>query len=157
MRPVEASPGRMDAADRLTALGASAVIPRAELEGAPERPLLSERWAGAVDAVGGTTLANILASIKYCGAVAACGLTGGAELNTTVLPFLLRGVRLLGIDSVMCPAPRRRAAWERLAANMPKDRLARLTKIVPLAALPELGAKILNGETRGRIVVDVNA
>ena len=133
------------------------VIARAELEGAPERPLLSERWAGAVDAVGGTTLASILASTKYCGAVAACGLTGGAELNTTVLPFLLRGVRLLGIDSVMCPADRRRAAWARLAQHMPKDRLARLTEMVPLAALPELGAKILNGETRGRIVVDVNA
>jgi len=152
---VEASTGRAALADHLTALGASLIVPRDELE-VPERPLLSERWAGAVDAVGGKALAAILPQLTYHGAVASCGLAGGHELHTTVIPFLLRGVRLLGIDSVMCPAARRRAAWARLARDMPKGHIERLTEIVPLARLPELAGRILKGETRGRIVVDLS-
>ena len=138
------------------ALGAETIIDRAELAAAPERPLLSERWAGAIDAVGGTTLANILAQTAYGGAVAACGLAGGAKLDTTVIPFLLRGVKLLGIDSVMCPTNRREAAWARLAREMPADALERLSHTVPLSALAELGPKILQGQTAGRVVVDVH-
>ncbi len=152
---VEAATGRPELADHLKSLGAAEIIPRAELAAAPERPLLSERWAGAVDAVGGTTLACMLPQMRYHGAVAACGLAGGAEFSTTVLPFLLRGVRLLGIDSVMCPAERRRAAWARLGDEMPKDRLDALTEVVALAALPALADRILKGETRGRVVVDL--
>lgn len=152
---VEAATGRPELADHLKSLGAAAIIPRSELAAAPERPLLSERWAGAVDAVGGSTLACMLPQMRYHGAVAACGLAGGAEFSTTVLPFLLRGVRLLGIDSVMCPADRRRAAWARLGKEMPKDRLDALTQVVALDALPELAGRILKGETRGRVVVDL--
>ncbi len=131
------------------------IIPRDELE-VPERPLLPERWAGAVDAVGGNALSAILPQLTYHGAVASCGLAGGHELHTTVIPFLLRGIRLLGIDSVMCPAGRRRAAWARLARDMPKEHIERLSEVVPLAALPELADRILKGETRGRIVVDLS-
>ncbi len=154
---VTASTGRPEAADRLTALGAATVIDRAELAAAPERPLLGERWAGAVDAVGGATLAGILARTAYGGAVAACGLAGGAKLETTVIPVLLRAVKLLGIDSVMCPRDRREAAWARLAREMPADALERLSHTVPLTALAELGPEILGGRTEGRIVVDVGA
>ena len=152
---VEASTGRPEFADHLKSLGAAEIIPRSELAAAPERPLLSERWAGAVDAVGGTTLACMLPQMRYHGAIAACGLAGGAEFNATVLPFLLRGVRLLGIDSVMCPAGPRRAAWARLADEMPKDKLDALTEMVALADLPALADSILKGETRGRVVVDL--
>lgn len=154
---VAASTGRPELGDALRDLGASAIIDRAELADAPERPMLSERWAGAVDAVGGATLASILAQLKYGGSVAACGLAGGSKLDTTVIPFLLRGVSLLGIDSVMCPAGRRAEAWGRLGREMPAKALDALAEIVPLAALPELGPRILKGQTRGRIVVDVNA
>ena len=153
---VEASTGRAELGDHLTALGASLIVPRDELEVPPARPLLSERWAGAVDAVGGKALAAILPQLTYHGAVASCGLAGGFELHGTVIPFLLRGIRLLGIDSVMCPAERRRAAWARLARDMAKEHIERLTEIVPLKALPELADRILKGETRGRIVVDVS-
>ena len=152
---MEASTGRPEFADHLKSLGAAEIIPRSELAAAPERPLLSERWAGAVDAVGGTTLAGMLPQMRYHGAIAACGLAGGAEFNATVLPFLLRGVRLLGIDSVMCPAGPRRAAWARLADEMPKDKLDALTEMVALADLPALADSILKGETRGRVVVDL--
>ena len=154
---VVASTGRTESADRLKALGAAEIVDRAELAATPDRPLLRERWAAAVDSVGGTTLASILAGLRYGGAVAACGLAGGNKLDTTVIPFLLRGVRLLGIDSVVCPKERREAAWRRLATDMPRDALERLTEIVPLAAAAALGPKILKGETRGRIVIDVNA
>jgi acrylyl-CoA reductase (NADPH) len=154
---VAASTGRPEAADHLKALGAATIIDRAELAAAPERPLLKERWAGTVDAVGGTTLANILAQTAYGGAVAACGLAGGNKLETTVIPFLLRGVKLLGIDSVMCPSDRREAAWGRLASEMPADALERLSHTVPLDALMDLGPKILQGQTEGRVVVDVQA
>jgi acrylyl-CoA reductase (NADPH) len=154
---VAASTGRSATHDYLRELGASAIIDRAELAKKPERPLDSERWAGAVDAVGGTTLATILTQLKYLGSVAACGLAGGTDLSATVIPFLLRGVNLLGIDSVMCPMDLRQEAWQRLVRDLPLDKLDAMTETVPLRALPEYGGRILKGETRGRVVVDVNA
>lgn len=154
---VVASTGRSTMHDYLRGLGAGAIIDRAELAEAPQRPLDSERWAGAIDAVGGTTLATILTQMTYRGSVAACGLTGGNELATTVIPFLLRGINLLGINSVMCPTPERQLAWQRLPHDLPMDKLDAMTETAPLRALPELGGKILKGETRGRVVIDVNA
>ena len=154
---VAASTGRMETADELKALGAATVIDRAELAAEPQRPLASERWAGAIDAVGGTTLASILTGLKYGAAVAACGLAGGNALNTTVIPFLLRGVNLLGIDSVMYPRDRRVEAWRRLAAELPMDRIDAVSQTVALNALPALADRILKGQTRGRVVVDVTA
>jgi acrylyl-CoA reductase (NADPH) len=154
---VVASTGRHATHDYLRALGAGAIIDREELAALPERPLDRERWAGAVDAVGGMTLAHILTQLKYLGSVAACGLAGGSDLPTTVIPFLLRGVKLLGIDSVMCPMPERQAAWQRLVRDLPLDKLDAMTEVVPLQALPETAGRILKGETRGRVVVDVNA
>jgi acrylyl-CoA reductase (NADPH) len=136
-------------------MGAAEILPRSEIDAVPERPLLSERWAGAVDAVGGRALSAMLPRISYGGAIAACGNAGGIEVATTVLPFILRGVRLIGVDSVMCPVPRRREAWTRLAAEMPMDALDGMTTVAGLAALPELGARILKGGIRGRMVVDV--
>jgi acrylyl-CoA reductase (NADPH) len=154
---VVASTGRGAMHDYLRGLGADAIIDRAELAKAPQRPLDSERWVGAIDAVGGTTLATILTQMKYRGSVAACGLAGGNELATTVIPFLLRGVNLLGIDSVMCPMPERQEAWQRIVHDLPMDKLDAMTETAPLRALPELGGRILKGETRGRVVIDVNA
>ncbi len=154
---VTASTGRAATHDYLRELGATTIIDRAMLAKVPERPLDSERWAGAIDAVGGTTLATVLTQLKYRASVAACGLAGGNDLPTTVIPFLLRGVNLLGIDSVMCPLPERRVAWERLVRDLPMDKLDAMTETVPLAALPDLADAILKGETRGRVVVDVNA
>jgi acrylyl-CoA reductase (NADPH) len=154
---VTASTGRAAAHDYLRALGASAIIDRASLARKPERPLDTERWAGAVDAVGSTTLATILTQLKYRASVAACGLAGGNDVAATVIPFLLRGVNLLGIDSVMCPMPERLEAWSRLVRDLPLDRLDAMTETVPLTALPALADAILKGETRGRVVVDVNA
>ena len=154
---VVASTGRMETADDLKALGAATVIDRAELSAEPQRPLASERWAGAIDAVGGTTLASILTGLKYGASVAACGLAGGNALNTTVIPFLLRGVNLLGIDSVMYPRDRREEAWSRLASELPMDRIDAVSQTVPLDALPDLADRILKGQTRGRVVVDVTA
>jgi acrylyl-CoA reductase (NADPH) len=119
----------------------------------PARPLDSERWAGCVDAVGGATLCTVLTQMKYRGAIAACGLAGGAELQTTVIPFLLRGVNLLGIDSVMCPMPLRQNAWRRLARDLPLDRLETMIVDISLEQLPDYGRKILAGQTRGRVVV----
>jgi acrylyl-CoA reductase (NADPH) len=154
---VIASTGRPALRDYLTELGAADLIDRASLAAKPTRPLDSERWAGAVDAVGGATLATILTQLNYRASVAACGLAGGSDLPTTVIPFLLRGVNLLGIDSVMCPRDERTEAWRRLARDLPLDRLERMTQIVSLSALPDLAPKILKGEVRGRIVVDVAA
>ena len=154
---VVASTGRPETGAALKALGAATVIDRAELAAAPGRPLLNERWAGAVDAVGGTTLASILAGLRYGAAVAACGLAGGSALETTVIPFLLRGVRLVGIDSVMYPHAPRLEAWQRLATLLPKDAFDQFAGTVPLDALPGLAEEILQGRTRGRTVVDVNA
>jgi acrylyl-CoA reductase (NADPH) len=154
---VTASTGRPEQHDFLRGLGAAAFLDRAELGKPPARPLDAERWAGAVDAVGGTTLASLLTQLKYGASVSACGLAGGSDLPTTVLPFLLRGVNLLGIDSVMCPLERRRLAWSRLARDLPMEKLDALTETVPLAALLELGQKILKGGVRGRVVVDLHA
>ena len=154
---VVASTGRIETQADLKALGASSVIDRAELAAEPERPLGGERWAGAIDAVGGTTLASILTGLKHSAAVAACGLVGGSALNTTVIPFLLRGVRLLGIDSVMYPRDRREEAWRRLAAELPMDGIDAVSQTVALDALPDLAGQILKGQTRGRVVVDVTA
>ena len=152
---VVASTGRPEQRDYLSELGAADLIDRAALGTKPTRPLDSERWAGAVDAVGGTTLATILTQLKYRAGVAACGLAGGGELPATVIPFLLRGVSLLGIDSVMCPRDERIEAWRRLARDMPLDRLEQMTQTVPLADLPEMAPQILTGGVRGRTVVDV--
>jgi acrylyl-CoA reductase (NADPH) len=152
---VVASTGRPDLRDYLSELGATELIDRSTLGAKPSRPLDSERWAGAVDAVGGITLATILTQLKYCASVAACGLAGGSDLPATVIPFLLRGVNLLGIDSVMCPRDERTEAWQRLARDLPLNRIERMTQTVPLSTLPELAPKILKGEVRGRIVVDV--
>ena len=152
---VVGSSGRPETHDFLKSLGAAEIIDRATLA-TPGKPLQSERWAGVVDAVGGTTLASALAQMKYRGAVAACGLAGGSELNTTVIPFLLRGVNLLGIDSVLSPQLERQEAWRRLAADVPAALLDSLTETIPFAALPEYSGKILKGQTRGRVVVEID-
>jgi acrylyl-CoA reductase (NADPH) len=154
---VVAATGRPDQRDYLTDLGAADLIERAALAAKPTRPLDRERWAGAIDAVGGNTLATILTQLEYRASVAACGLTGGSDLPATVIPFLLRGVNLLGIDSVMCPREERTEAWRRLARDLPLDRLERMTRVEPLAALPGLAQKILKGEVRGRTVIDIKA
>jgi acrylyl-CoA reductase (NADPH) len=154
---VVASTGRPELQNYLTELGATELIDRTSLAAKPSRPLDSERWAGAVDAVGGATLATILTQLKYRASVAACGLAGGSDLPATVIPFLLRGVNLLGIDSVMCPCEERIEAWARLVRDLPLDRLERMTQTVPLSALPELASRILRGEIRGRTVVDTGS
>jgi acrylyl-CoA reductase (NADPH) len=154
---VTASTGRPQQGEFLRGLGAQTIIDRSELAKSPTRPLDSERWAAAVDAVGSTTLATILTQLKYGGSVAACGLAGGNDLPASVIPFLLRGVNLLGIDSVMCPHDRRRAAWARLVRDLPMGKLDELTTTTSLVALPELAQEILKGAVRGRIVVDVRA
>jgi acrylyl-CoA reductase (NADPH) len=154
---VVASTGRPELRSYLTGLGAADLIERATLAAQPARPLDSERWAGAVDAVGGATLATVLTQLKYRASVAACGLAGGSDLPATVIPFLLRGINLLGIDSVMCPRDERNEAWRRLGRDLPRDRLDQMTETVPLAAVPELANKILKGAVCGRIVVDVKA
>ncbi len=154
---VAASTGRPELRDYLEGLGAADLIDRAALAAKPARPLDRERWAGAVDAVGGATLATVLTQLKYRGSVAACGLAGGSDLPATVIPFLLRGVNLLGIDSVMCPREERIEAWDRLARDLPFDKLEATTQTVPLAEVPALAPRILNGEVRGRVVIDVAA
>jgi len=153
---VAAATGRAAQHDYLKGLGASSIVDRAELAAAPAKPLLAERWAGCIDSVGGTTLASVLASLKLHGAVASCGNAGGVELHTTVLPFLLRGIGLQGIDSAQCPIPLRVEAWSRLVAGMPAALLDSITTEARLSDLPQLGASILKGEVRGRVVVDVN-
>lgn len=150
---VAASTGRAEQHDFLRSLGAAAIVDRAELSEPSKRPLEGERWAGAVDTVGGTTLARLLAQVSYGGSVAACGLAGGANLETTVLPFLLRGVNLLGIDSVMQPYDNRLRIWQRLVEDLPMDKLDTLTEEIPLADVPKAANKILKGQVRGRLVV----
>jgi len=140
----------------LTALGAAEIIDRSELSG-PGRPLGKERWAGVVDSVGSHTLANALAQTRYGGTVAACGLAQGMDLPASVAPFILRGVILRGVDSVMCPLPKRIEAWSRLARDLDLGRLAAMTRTISLQEAPALAAEILAGQVRGRIVVDVNA
>jgi len=152
---VAASTGRPETHDYLKSLGASSFIDRAELAKPPAKPIDSERWAGAIDNVGSTTLATVLTQMKYRGSVAACGLAGGSDLTSTVIPFLLRGVKLLGIDSVMCPQEERKAIWARLARDLPLDKLDAITQTIKLEALPGWGAKILKGGVRGRVVVEI--
>ncbi|SEN43153.1 MDR family oxidoreductase [Bradyrhizobium sp. OK095] len=151
---VIASTGRVSEADYLKEIGAAEVIDRNELS-APAKPLAKERWAGGVDSVGSTTLANLLSMTKYGGAIAACGLAAGMDLPSSVAPFILRGVCLLGIDSVMCPIELRKAAWQRLASDLDRTKLSEITHEIPLAEVPEWGAKILAGQVRGRIVVKI--
>jgi acrylyl-CoA reductase (NADPH) len=151
---VIASTGRASEAGYLKHLGAAEIIDRAELAAAP-RPLNKERWAGGVDSVGSTTLANLLSMTKYGGAIAACGLAAGMDLPASVAPFILRGVCLLGIDSVMCPIERRRAAWTRLASDLDKSKLTEMTSEIPLDQVIEAGGQILAGQVRGRIVVKI--
>jgi acrylyl-CoA reductase (NADPH) len=151
---VIASTGRASEADYLKDLGASEIIDRASLS-APGKPLGKERWAAGVDSVGSTTLANVLAQTKYGGAIAACGLAGGMDLPASVAPFILRGIKLLGIDSVNCPMPPRLAAWARIARDLDRTMLARMTETIPMAKVFEAGERILAGKVRGRIVVEV--
>jgi acrylyl-CoA reductase (NADPH) len=153
---VVASTGRRSLDGYLTGLGATTIVDRAELAEAPKRPLLAERWAGAIDSVGSTTLANLLAGLKYGASVAACGLAGGNDLPTTVIPFLLRGVNLLGIDSVMCPMPLRQVIWSRLARDLEMAKLDAMTTVAGLDDLVALADQILNGQVRGRVVVDLS-
>jgi len=153
---VVASTGRAEAHDYLKGLGAQSVIDRAAFAEPAKRPLEGERWAAAIDSVGGNTLARLLAQLKYGGSVAAVGLAGGAKLEHTMMPFILRGVNLLGVDSVMCPMPRRTQAWERLGTDLPLDRLDAMTVEATLADVPRLAREILQGQVRGRVVVDVN-
>lgn len=154
---VHASTGRPYETDYLRRLGAAQIVARESLSQGPSRPLESERWAGAIDSVGGKTLATVLAQLRYRASVAACGLAGGRDVETSVAPFILRGINLLGIDSVMCPLDERTQAWRRLASDLPLDLLDEMTKVVPLSAVPGLANDILAGKVRGRVVVDVNA
>jgi len=154
---VAASTGRAETHDYLRTLGAANIVERAELAEPATRPLDKERWAGAIDSVGGTTLAHLLTQMAYRGSVAAVGLAGGNKLETTVIPFLLRGVNLLGIDSVMCPAERRKAAWQRLTTDLPMDKLDGMINEATLGDVPRLAGEILKGQVKGRVVVDVNA
>ena len=151
---VIASTGRLTEADYLKGLGAAEVIDRSELSG-PAKPLAKERWAGGVDSVGSTTLANVLSMTKYAGAIAACGLAAGMDLPTSVAPFILRGVCLLGIDSVMCPIELRKTAWSRLARDLDRTKLTEITHEIGLDRVIDAGAKILAGQVRGRIVVKI--
>jgi len=153
---VAAGTGREETHDYLKSLGATTIVSREELEEAPKGPLGSERWAGAIDNVGGPILANLLASLQSHGSCSAVGLAASPKLDTTVVPFLLRGVNLLGIDSVMCPLPRRQTAWARLATDLPADKLAEAKTVVPLSEITNYADQILAGQVRGRIVVDVN-
>jgi acrylyl-CoA reductase (NADPH) len=151
---VIAATGRSSEAEYLKSLGAQDIIERKELVG-PARPLGQERWAGGIDTVGSTTLANVLSMTRYGGAVAACGLAGGTDLPTTVAPFILRGVSLLGIESVMCPLDRRREAWKRLASDLDAGTLAMMTSEIDLSGVVEAGRRIVAGGVRGRLVVKV--
>jgi acrylyl-CoA reductase (NADPH) len=151
---VIASTGRLSEAPYLKGLGATDVLDRNELSG-PAKPLAKERWAGGVDSVGSTTLANLLSMTRYGGAIAACGLAAGMDLPASVAPFILRGVCLLGIDSVMCPLPLRELAWERLARDLDRAKLSEITHEISLDEVIGLGAQILAGQVRGRVVVKI--
>lgn len=152
---VAASTGRPEEADYLKELGAREIIDRAELSGSP-KPLAKERWAGAVDAVGSTTLANVLSQVKYGGCVAACGLAQGPDLPASVMPFILRGVALQGCDSVMAPKERRLRAWSRLASDLDMDKLKTITESHPISDVIGLAPEILAGKVRGRVVFEVS-
>jgi acrylyl-CoA reductase (NADPH) len=154
---VAASTGRPEEHGYLTSLGASEIVERASLSEYSGRPLDKERWAGCVDTVGASTLASVLSQLQYGRSVAACGLAGGAKLETTVIPFLLRGVNLLGIDSVMQPYENRVRTRQRIATDLPHDKLAAITQVTGLGGIGEAAGRILQGKIRGRLVVDVNA
>ncbi|MGI1661438.1 acryloyl-CoA reductase [Palleronia sp. KMU-117] len=154
---VAAVTGRPETEVYLRDLGADRIVPRADLAETVKRPLESETWAGCVDAVGGAMLARVLGQMRYGASVAVVGLAGGAALPTSVIPFILRGVNLLGIDSVMQPYDNRLRAWDRIARDLPMDKLEAMIRPAALADLPALGAAILKGEVQGRVVVDVNA
>lgn len=151
---VIASTGRLAEADYLKGLGATEIIDRAELSGTP-RPLAKERWAGVIDSVGSSTLANALSMTRYGGSVAACGLAQGMDLPGSVAPFILRSVTLAGIDSVMAPKPIRLEAWSRLARDLDRSKLAAMTSTHPISAAPRLAPDILAGKVRGRIVLEL--
>ena len=151
---VIASTGRTSEADYLKSLGASEIVDRAELSG-PAKPLAKERWAAGIDSVGSTTLANIISMTKYNGAIAACGLAQGMDLPSSVAPFILRGVALLGVDSVMCKMEWRQQAWKRLATDLDHKKLAAMTTEIGLGQVIETAPSILAGKVRGRIVVRV--
>ena len=151
---VHAVTGRPQEADYLKGLGAAEIVDRKELAG-PAKPLAKERWAGAVDSAGSTPLANLLSMTRYGGAVAACGLAAGMDLPGSVAPFILRGVCLHGIDSVMCPIERRREAWKRLETDLDRQKLAAMTTEIPLSGVFDAAKRILEGQVRGRIVVKV--
>lgn len=154
---VAASTGRAETHAYLKDLGATTIIDREEIAEPSGRPLDKERWQGCIDAVGGATLACVLPQLAYRGSVASVGLAGGNKLETTVIPFLLRGVNLLGIDSVLSPPPERREAWQRLVRELPMEKLDEMINEATLAELPQLGSDILKGRVRGRVVVDVRA
>ncbi len=154
---VAAVTGRPETEAYLRGLGASQIVAREELNETVKRPLEGETWAGCIDAVGGAMLARVLGQMKYGASVASVGLAGGAALPATVIPFLLRGVNLLGIDSVMQPYDNRVRAWARLATDLPMEKLEAMVQPAALSDLPQLGADILNGQVKGRVVVDVNA
>jgi acrylyl-CoA reductase (NADPH) len=154
---VVGSSGRAEFHDYLRGLGASEIIDRSVLAGASKRPLEAERWAAAIDNVGGDTMAGLLRSMEIHGSIASCGLAGGPAFSTTVLPFILRGVNLLGIDSVRVPNARRREIWTRLMRDLPMDLLDRIITVEPLSKIFELGERIVAGQIRGRTVIDVNA
>jgi len=152
---VAAVTGRPETGDYLRGLGAAQIVARETINETVKRPLESETWAGCIDAVGGAMLARVLGQLKYGASAAAVGLAGGAQLPATVIPFLLRGVNLLGIDSVLRPHADRVIAWDRLARDLPMDKLEAMIRPATLADLPDLGAAILKGQVRGRVVVDV--
>ncbi|MER3483782.1 MAG: oxidoreductase, partial [Meiothermus sp.] len=153
---VVASTGRAEETGYLRSLGVGEILDRSVLT-APAKPLESERFGGAVDTVGGATLAGVLPRVTRGGSVAACGNAGGAKLETTVFPFILRGVNLLGIDSNFCPKPRRMEAWARLARDLPLELLDSMIQTVRLEDVPQLAQDILKGQVRGRVVVDLRA
>ena len=153
---VAAVTGRPEAAEYLKSLGATQIVPREDVAETVKRPLETETWAGCIDAVGGDMLARVLGQMRYGASVAAVGLAGGAGLPATVIPFLLRGINLLGIDSVMRPRESREAAWARLATDLPMDKLESMITPATLSDLPKLGSDILKGQVKGRVVVDVN-
>ncbi len=152
--PVAASTGRKETHDYLKALGAAEIVEREELATPPKGPLASERWDGVIDNVGGPTLHTALASLRLWGSCAAVGLASGPALETTVMPFLLRGINLLGIDSNLCPKERRLTAWDRLSRELPLDKLSDISSPASLADLDDLAGKILQGQVRGRTVID---
>src|SRR6185437_7587307 len=151
---VHAVTGRPQEADYLKGLGAVEIIERATLAGTP-KPLAKERWAGAIDSVGSATIANLLSMTRYGGAVASCGLAGGMDLPGSVAPFILRGVCLYGIDSVMCPIEKRKQAWKRLETDLDRQKLTAITAEIGLSGLPEAARAILSGQVRGRLVVKI--